>query len=309
MTTRQGRESASSVPGFAPVSGRLMHTLHSPRITPPAPWARPFLRWLGSKRASAPFIASRAPRSYKRYIEPFMGSAAVFFAIRPPHAVLSDQLAPLVRTFDIVRAHPRRVGRRLARLGVAGDDYATIRSRWNADLEDVDFASHFIYLNAHCFNGLYRTNRRAEFNVPQGSRAGRLPTERELYRASVALRAANLTAADAWDVLQDARDGDFVYLDPPYPLDRPTFGEYGYHAFTSVEWFRLIEFLPELDSRGVAFLLSAPLSVWRAGQNAPYDVRPIEAIYRAGGTARARRTQEVLVSNSPDLDARIGRNC
>lgn len=274
------------------------------------PWANPFLRWAGSKRGLVPLLSSCIPAKYGTYFEPFVGSACLFFAIRPEAGVLGDFNPDLIATYDTIRQHPRRVARRLVRFGTSADDYYAARALDPSTMSEVDRAARFVYLNRHCFNGVYRTNRKGQFNVPFGSRIGPGPTERDFYRCSVALRAATFVPDDFGVTLRDAARGDVAYLDPPYSTStRPSFGEYGYGAFRKADEARLLEQLTVLDRRGVAVLFSY------ADDNAvvealrEWSVVRIGVQRRIGGIGgRRTTTSEILASNIVDVAEALSRS-
>src|SRR5258706_5000854 len=134
----------------------------------PGPWASPFLRWAGSKRKLLPLLVPLIPASYNCYFEPFVGSACLFFAVRPRRAVLSDINADLIGAYSQVAAHPRRTWRIVSTLPKGAQAYYHIRRSLLQASSPQDSAARFIYLNRHCFNGVYRTNKTGMFNVPIG---------------------------------------------------------------------------------------------------------------------------------------------
>ena len=263
-------------------------------------WAPPLLRWAGSKRPLLPALLACVPRIYGSYVEPFLGSGCLFFALKPRRALLGDFNFELIDTYRTIRKHPRRVARAIALKGTRRSDYYAIRAQDPSTLSSIERAARFVYLNRHCFNGVYRTNRENQFNVPIGTRVGALPSERAFYRCSIALRAGQLIDADFRDTVARAKSGDFVYMDPPYSTStRPNHGEYGYGAFDSGRVEHLVRSLTDLHRRGAYVLLSysadpvvidALSKSWSIVQ---YDVR------RRIGGADARRpyAREILASN------------
>jgi len=139
--------------------------------------SQPLLRWAGSKRRLIPRLRSFWSHRYKRYVEPFMGSACLFFALRPARAILGDINGDLVATYHTIREHPRAVWNALQRIPVGKTSYYATRQLNPNDLSDVNKAARFIFLNRFCFNGLYRTNLQGRFNVPYApARTGSLPS-------------------------------------------------------------------------------------------------------------------------------------
>ncbi len=226
--------------------------------TSSVPRVEPFLRWAGSKRRLIPKLARYWSSSYKRYVEPFMGSACLFFSLRPRRALLGDINADLVNCFEAVRDHPLATYRAISRIPVSEESYYRLRKTRYRESQRIERAARFIYLNRYCFNGLYRTNLRGEFNVPfSSSRNGQLPQYDYLREVSDRLRCADLMSGDFQQVLKKVKQGDFVYLDPPYVVSgRRVFKEYGPRLFDSDDLTRLSDTLFAIDSVGAHFLLS-----------------------------------------------------
>ena len=186
-----------------------------------------------------------------------MGSACVFFALHPKQAHLSDINGELVNFYTMLKSHPRLLWRHANGIRQDKPTYYKLRALDPKDLDPLERAVRFLYLNRFCFNGLYRTNKAGVFNVPMGRNTGTFPAESTLYRASVALRHATITNEDFVSTVRYAEQGTVYYLDPPYDysgrLDR---GEYGASAFRAVDIPRLSEMLDQIDSRGARFVLS-----------------------------------------------------
>ena len=183
---------------------------------------KPFLRWAGGKRRLVPFLLNSVPSDVNRgiYWEPFLGAGSLFFALRPRQAVISDRNADLIACFRAVRDHPDLVLQylRMHAVRTSKDYYKKIRSRYNKARDSISKAAMFIYLNKTCFNGIWRVNRKGEFNVPYGFKEPpAMPSKTDLLAASIALKNAEIRAEDFRDVLTGVQSGDFVYLDPPYP--------------------------------------------------------------------------------------------
>src|SRR5690348_2999207 len=162
---------------------------------------KPFLRWAGSKKKLLPQLSEFWSDSFKRYVEPFMGSAALFFSLDPKKAVLSDINEDLINAFIQVQAHPRAVHNRISKLPKGKEAYYKIR-REGLKGSALDRAARFMYLNRFSFNGIYRTNLKGEFNVPYcNDRYAYLPTLEDLLCASRALSRAKIVASDFESIL------------------------------------------------------------------------------------------------------------
>ena len=141
--------------------------------------AQPFIRWAGSKRQHLSLLKSYWSDKFSRYVEPFAGSAILFFNLNPKRALLGDINNELISTFETVSDHPTRIHNILSSIPKGRSHYIKLRKVNPYSLCPTKRAARFIYLNRYCFNGLYRTNLKGEFNVPYGGKkSGKLPTER-----------------------------------------------------------------------------------------------------------------------------------
>ena len=168
-----------------------------------------------------------------RYIEPFCGSACLFFHVQPPRAVLGDLNCELIDTLRAVRNSPHHVLESIRRFRRGRAAYYELRKKAVASLAQAERAARFVYLNRMCFNGIYRTNCRGEFNVPYGPpKNGGTVDEWLILSAARVLDAALIVQGDFEKTLSHAAGNEFVYLDPPYYLDnRQVFREYGPGSF------------------------------------------------------------------------------
>ncbi len=229
-------------------------------VSPPAPpRARPFLKWAGGKTQLLGEILARVPKRFGTYHEPFLGGGAVFFALTPARAILSDVNADLIGTYTAVRDDVDALVRELTHHAAEEEHFYQVRAQQPAMMSDVASAARTIFLNRTCFNGLYRVNRRGEFNVPFGRYAN--PTICDvgnLTAASKALGHVELRVESVFDMGTRVRRGDFVYLDPPYdPVSKTaSFTSYAQHGFGRQEQARLADLFRELARRGAYVLLS-----------------------------------------------------
>ena len=261
---------------------------------------KPFLRWAGSKKRLIPKLHPYWGEGYKRYVEPFMGSAALFFAIKPSNALLSDINSELVDAFCAVREHPRAVYNRLLQMPMGQDAYYLIRQEETSRLSALERAARFIYLNKFCFNGLYRTNMAGKFNVPYASsKTGQLPSLDDLYKAAKVLSNAQIKLRDFSEALRDVEAGDFVYMDPPYAVkNRRIFKQYGPDTFGTGDLTRLAEALPGIDRIGATFVVSYAMCREAMEAFAGWNIRRTQTQRSvAGFSQHRRRAVEILVSN------------
>lgn len=206
-----------------------------------------------------PQITARLPQRFSNYHEPFVGGGAVFFALQPPGAHLSDDNAELVNAYQVVRDDVERLIRHLRVHRVEEDYYYALRAVDPRGIDPIERASRLIYLNRTCFNGLYRVNSRGGFNVPFGRyKNPQICNEAGLRAASAALRRATLTHSSYEHVLTHARRGDLIYFDPPYHPVSPTanFTSYTAGSFTEADQRRLADTFRTLSNRGCKVMLS-----------------------------------------------------
>lgn len=261
----------------------------------------PVLRWAGSKRKLLPILLDCCPGTFKRYIEPFAGSACLFFSLRPPQAILSDFNISLIETYRTLVRAPKAVHRRLAAFPTTERFYYNLRDHADDIKTPTDRAARFIYLNRFCFNGVYRTNRAGQFNVPRGTRTGSIPSLDELVSCSAALKHARLWACDFEKTLSVAGADDFVYLDPPYSHPSGRYrGEYGYGGFGIEDLDRLERALDHLDRRSATFILSYKYSEATRLRFSRWHRRCVLVKRHVAGFAHDRHTvRELMVSNRP----------
>jgi DNA adenine methylase len=267
----------------------------------PAKDCAPFLRWAGSKRRLLPSLKKFWTSKHTRYVEPFAGSACLFFSIKPPKAILGDLNPELIATYIEVKYRVTAVLKELEDLGPANkEDYARLRALDTSTLTTTARAARFIYLNRFCFNGIYRTNLRGRFNVPySGVGCGELP-KKELFReCSRLLRAAKFIHADFEKVLERATKGDLVYMDPPYAIRaRRVFREYDPSTFTPADIERLRSWMERLNRKGITFVVSYAESDEADVLKKAFSYETI-AVRRniAGFAAHRAWTNELLISN------------
>ena len=224
------------------------------------PRVQPFLKWPGGKRWLVPtlleLIGSQEIRTYR---EPFLGGGALFFALRPQAAVLSDVNSDLIKTYRQVRNNSREILKRLQELPVDQVTYDRFRAeRKGTTLEK---AIRFLYLNRTAFGGMYRLNRQGHFNVPFG---GGERTTAPLWKygllrsAASALRSARLCAIDFEEALSAAGEGDLVYCDPTYTVahNNNGFVRYNERNFSWDDQKRLARSCRQAARRGAVVLVS-----------------------------------------------------
>ena len=221
---------------------------------------KPILKWAGGKTQLLAQLLPHVPERYGAYIEPFVGGGALFFALQPVRAILSDSNPELVNLYRQIASNVEAVIDRLKRYRNTRDDYYEVRLQEWQRLEPFEAAARMIYLNRTCFNGLYRVNRKGEFNVPYGRYPNpRICDEVNLRAASEVLKRAEILCGDFAEILScNARPGDFVFLDPPYvPVGKwGDFKRYTKEQFYEADHRRLAETTARLRQCGVWSVLT-----------------------------------------------------
>jgi DNA adenine methylase len=271
-------------------------------IAPLVQDCQPFLRWAGSKRRLLPILQSFWTKKHGRYVEPFAGSACLFFAIRPPKAILGDLNPELIAMYIEVKHRIRGVLRELKTLR-PGDktEYLRLREIDIKTMTPAARAARFIYLNRYCFNGIYRTNLAGKFNVPySGVRCGGFPADEVFQKCSRRLTKTRFIRGDFERVLEQSKPGDLVYMDPPFAVrERRVFRQYDPSTFTSDDIKRLRGWMEKLDGKGISFVVSYAESAEADVLKEGFTHRTI-AVRRniAGFAAHRAMSNEFVISNS-----------
>ncbi|PPD57404.1 DNA adenine methylase [Dehalogenimonas etheniformans] len=221
--------------------------------------AAPFVKWAGGKRGIIDQLVNRLPDKFGEYYEPFAGGAALFFEISDnlKKAYISDSNLDLMITYAVVKDMPDALIKKLEDHAKKDSEEYYYKVRAQHNLKDaVDTAARFIYLNKTCYNGLYRVNKKGEFNVPRGRYANPDVVNKEnILAASQALKKAELRYRE-FDKITP-KSGDLVYFDPPYhPTDTASFTQYTKLDFSEKDQQRLANFALELHRQGVYVMLS-----------------------------------------------------
>lgn len=227
---------------------------------------KPFVKWVGGKRQLLkqfrelglypPELFNPATNTY---YEPFVGGGAVFFDLLPESAELSDLNNELVVTYNVIKNNIDELIASLKKHIYDKEYYLEVRARNIEDLSDVEIASRFIFLNRTGFNGLYRVNKKGQFNVPFGRYNNPVICDEEnLRRVSKELQDVTIKHQDYKAILKKAKLGDFIYFDPPYyPINRTSsFTAYTSENFLEKEQTELRDCFAELHKRGCFVMLS-----------------------------------------------------
>jgi len=259
-----------------------------------------FIKWAGSKKQLLPVISELIPQHYNRYVEPFSGSARLFFQLTPEQAILGDINKELISTYKAIKSNVESVIYHLSRFKKTKAEYYRLRKINSNELSKEKAAARFIYLNRFCFNGLYRTNQKGLFNVPFGGyKSNNLPPKSLLRECSVALKKTTLIGGSFEKTISKAEHGDFIYLDPPYSVEsRRVFNEYSNFSFGQKEIESLRLHLEDLNSKNVLFMVSYAYSKEGLYLAEGFN-KKIVLVRRniAGFASNRRKSKELIITN------------
>lgn len=268
----------------------------------------PVLKWVGGKRQLLPEIERLLPPFFSTYYEPFVGGGAVLFYLQPDKAVVNDINAELINVYQVIRSNCAELLKDLKKHSNEAEYFYALRAKDRdrdkyGQLSAVQRASRILYLNKTCYNGLFRVNRKGQFNVPFGRYKNpnivneeRLrAVHRYFNRASVTFKCGDFAAA-----VQGSKAGDFVYFDPPYdPLSASAnFTAYDRGGFDRKQQLRLKELCDQLSQRGVKFILSNSATDFILDLYRDYEINIVQARRAVNTRADLRGAiAEVLVKN------------
>ncbi len=261
----------------------------------------PFLKWAGGKRWMVYARPDLLQFHEERYIEPFVGSGAVYFHLKPSRACLSDANRDLIATYQAIKSDWRRVHSALTDYANkhSPENYYLTRDERSTDIYDE--AARFIYLNRTCWNGLYRVNRKGVFNVPIGTKTNVLLPTDNFERIARLLESAELHHRDFEIAINDAMEDDFLFVDPPYTVKHNLNGflKYNENIFSWDDQIRLRDALIRADARGARILMTnADHESIRELYDGIFWFEPIARNSVLAGTGGTRgRVTELLIRN------------
>lgn len=265
-------------------------------------YQKPFLKWVGGKHSLLPQILPHVPSFSGRYFEPFLGGGAMFFALAPKQATLTDNNERLVTCYQAVQYIWDHFIVVLNAMGedVSEGNYYRVRDRFNETYTDnFDLAAYFIYLNKVGHRGMYRENSKGAFNVPYGHYKKPVVCDREtLLACSKILKRAIVRQGDFRDISYDRLDkDDFVYFDPPYVPLSPTsnFTGYGSAGFSEHDHRDLAKIFRNLPCKALLSNSDTPLvrELYK-----DFEIVEIERVNRINSTGDRTPVGELLVKKT-----------
>ena len=269
----------------------------------------PFVKWAGGKRQLIPQIRERMPEKYNDYYEPFVGGGAVIFDLLPANALINDINKALINTYRTIcnesDAFLKEVNRLDNDMWEDGKKYYySIREHYNDKLMrseyDVELAALFVFINKHCFNGLYRVNGKGLFNVPYNNSRRVSVDENVIIATSEYLRGVTIIDGDFEQACKNAKKGDFVFIDSPYaPLNPTSFESYTKEGFDIESHKRLAKLYDELTARGCYCMLTNHNTelINELYGNKDYKIDVVSVKRMINSNASNRVGEEVIICN------------
>lgn len=265
--------------------------------------AQPVLKWAGGKTQLLPELTKLVPARYNKYIEPFFGGGALFFALAPHTAVISDINPEIMNVYKALSTSVDDVIEALSVHKNDKDYYYRIREQRWEELEPAVAAARTIFLNKTCFNGLYRVNKSGAFNVPFGRyKNPKILDEARLREAAEVLARAEIRTGDYKQLLPEiARPGDFVFLDPPYvPVGKyADFNRYSKEKFSEDDQRALASEVDRLVDLGAYVLLTNSNHPLVHDLYSNYEISMVNTKRYINSNAGKRAGQDLIVKAFP----------
>lgn len=265
--------------------------------------AKPILKWAGGKTQMLGDLLPKVPASYGKYIEPFIGGGAMFFALQPENAVIADSNPELINMYREVADHVDDVIEVLKKYENTSEMFYEVRAQDWTQLSKTEAAARTIFLNKTCFNGLYRVNKKGQFNVPYGKyKNPKICDIDGLYAASEALKKAEIICGDYLLVLEHyAQPGDFVFLDPPYlPISEYSdFKRYTKEQFYEEDHVELAKMVMTLHERGCTVILTNSNHPLVHELYAPFTIDVIQTKRHISCNGNTRKGEDIIVTVPP----------
>ena len=265
--------------------------------------AKPIMKWAGGKTQMLSDIMPKIPKKYGKYIEPFIGGGALFFALNPDKAIIADRNPELINMYQQVADNVETVISYLKKYKNTKEDFYEVRSLDWLKLKKEEAAARMIYLNKTCFNGLYRVNKKGQFNVPFGKyKAPNFCDEEVLYAASDVLKKATIECGDYLSVLKKyAEPGDFIFLDPPYlPISEYSdFKRYTKEQFYEEDHIELAKEVKRLQELGCYVILTNSNHPLVHELYADYKIEVIQTKRYISCNGSKRKGEDIIVNILP----------
>ena len=263
---------------------------------------KPFLKWPGGKQWLLHKI--KYPIIFNTYYEPFLGSGAVFFELKPQKAVLSDLNMELINLFNVMKSNPNELIEKLKNHNEQHNEKYYYIIRDGVYENSIDRAARFLYLNRTCYNGMYRENRAGKFNVPIGTKNDCIYDIGLFAEYCKNLKHAEILSGDFEQFIAKAQRNDFVFCDPPYRIssNQSQFIKYNGSLFSWNDQLRLFNAICNAKGRGVHILMTNANcnEIEMLYQKQGFYIKKIQKYSSIAGKTTGRGKVEELVISSYD---------
>ncbi|CAM1356319.1 DNA adenine methylase [Tenacibaculum ascidiaceicola] len=254
---------------------------------------KPFLRWAGGKSWLKKHLAKFLPKDgFNDYHEPFLGGGSIFFHLQPNYSYLSDLNPILIETYNEIKNNVDKVIEELLKFENTEEHYYLVRQK--KFRSSAKRAAHFIYLNQTSFNGIFRVNLKGEYNVPYGYRTKEFCEPENLKLVGKLLENTSIKSCSFADTIDNIKEKDLIFLDPPYTVTHNNNGFIKYNAklFDIQKQYELSEYIDEIKNKGAFYILT----------NAAHDV--VEDIFTKEGDFKQKISRASLIGG---INAKRGR--
>jgi len=261
------------------------------------------VKWVGGKRSIVKILKGHMPDQFNNYYEPFFGGGALYFSIHQTlkKAYLSDVNPDLITLYQVIQNEPRKLVELLKShsRNHSEEYYYSLRAKHKID-DPIEVAARMLYLNKTCYNGLWRVNKKGEFNASMGRYDNpEICNAATLKSCCKALKGAKIRQMDYRNI--NPKRGDFVYFDPPYhSLQENSFTSYSQDGFSEKDQIRLARFCMRLHKRGIKWMLSNSDTevIRKLYSSSVFTIHIIKAARMINSDATARQpAEEVLITN------------
>jgi len=267
------------------------------------------VKWAGGKKQLITQFSNYFPSKIERYFEPFVGGGAVAFYIlkvlKPKEVMLSDINEELINIYKVIKNNVEELMTLLKeyKKNHSKEEYYRIRAQNPEELSAIENAARSVYINKTCFNGLYRVNSKGQFNVPIGSyKNPAICSEKDLREIAKLLKNVQIKVMSFEKILDYAKEGDFIYFDPPYyPLKKgKNFTTYTKENFLEREQEQLAKVFRELDKKGCKLMLSNSDTEFIKNLYKGFNIGIVRAKRMINCDATKRgKINEVVITNYP----------
>lgn len=260
---------------------------------------KPILKWAGGKRQMLPGLIKYLPKNFNNYIEPFIGGGALFFFLNKNNSIISDTNDELINLYKEVARNPKKILKKLKEYKNTKKYFYTVRKE--VPNNPTERACRTIFLNRTCFNGLYRVNKKGEFNVPYADNGStKLTDENNLLKTSQLLKKTILLNLSYDLVLKKyAKKNDLIFLDPPYlPVSKfSDFKRYTKEQFHLEDHKKLATIYEKLHEKGCYLILTNSNSPEILKLYKKFNIKILNTKRNINAKGNLRTGKDIIVTN------------